>query len=195
MNKPLHKAILPGALVNGQPATLGVMGGGQLGRMFVHAAQSMGYRTAVLDADPVSPAGLVSHFHIQTGYEDAAGLAELAERFLKFVFARVLERCPEDMAFFAEFIATSWTYAITNQVPSQQWQKGDVPVWRDDLPIVTGVDDPARVGAAHVAFIGAVPRRFFVFRRPATSKSIRPVPKSTCAHVSRSIASARRAVW
>lgn len=60
------------------------------------------------------------------------------------------------VAFFAEFIATSWTYAITNQVPSQQWQKGDVPVWKDDLPIVTGVDDPARVGAAHVAFIGAV---------------------------------------
>ena len=41
--------ILPGA-------TLGVMGGGQLGRMFVHAAQSMGYRTAVLDADATSPA-------------------------------------------------------------------------------------------------------------------------------------------
>ena len=39
-------------------ATLGVIGGGQLGRMFVHAAQSMGYRTAVLDPDPLSPAGL-----------------------------------------------------------------------------------------------------------------------------------------
>ena len=36
-------------------ATLGVMGGGQLGRMFVHAAQAMGYRTAVLDPDPASP--------------------------------------------------------------------------------------------------------------------------------------------
>ena len=42
MNKPLHKALLPGSLVNGQPATLGVMGGGQLGRMFVQAAQAMG---------------------------------------------------------------------------------------------------------------------------------------------------------
>jgi 5-(carboxyamino)imidazole ribonucleotide synthase len=37
----------------------------------------MGYFTAVLDADPTSPAGLVSHHHIQTGYEDP-GLAELA---------------------------------------------------------------------------------------------------------------------
>ena len=59
-------------------STLGVLGGGQLGRMFVHAAQTMGYFTAVLDADPTSPAGLVSHHHIQTGYEDPDGLAQLA---------------------------------------------------------------------------------------------------------------------
>ena len=32
-------------------STLGVLGGGQLGRMFVHAAQTMGYATAVLDPD------------------------------------------------------------------------------------------------------------------------------------------------
>jgi len=57
---------------------LGVMGGGQLGRMFVHAAQAMGYATAVLDLDATSPAGLVSHHHIQTAYEDPQGLAQLA---------------------------------------------------------------------------------------------------------------------
>lgn len=65
------EVILPGA-------TLGVLGGGQLGRMFVQSAQAMGYFTAVLDADPTSPAGLVSHHHIRTGYEDPQGLAELA---------------------------------------------------------------------------------------------------------------------
>ncbi len=58
-------------------ATLGVMGGGQLGRMFVHAAQQMGYATAVLDADPASPAGLVAHHHIQADYLDPQGLAQL----------------------------------------------------------------------------------------------------------------------
>ena len=63
--------ILPGA-------TLGVLGGGQLGRMFVQEAQAMGYFTAVLDQDATSPAGLVSHHHIRTGYEDAQGLAEMA---------------------------------------------------------------------------------------------------------------------
>jgi len=57
--------------------TLGVMGGGQLGRMFVHAAQAMGYRTAVLDPDPESPAGLVSHVHIAAAYDDPAALAQL----------------------------------------------------------------------------------------------------------------------
>ena len=60
-------------------ATLGVMGGGQLGRMFVHVAQGMGYFTAVLDPDEASPAGLVSHHHIRTAYLDEAGLAQLAQ--------------------------------------------------------------------------------------------------------------------
>ena len=63
--------LLPGA-------TLGVIGGGQLGRMWVHAAQRMGYNTAVLDPDAHSPAGLVSHHHIHTDYLDAAGLKQLA---------------------------------------------------------------------------------------------------------------------
>ena len=63
--------LLPGA-------ALGVMGGGQLGRMFVHAAQTMGYRTVVLEPDATSPAGLVAHQHVAAAYADAAGLAELA---------------------------------------------------------------------------------------------------------------------
>ena len=76
MNAP----ILPGTTATGQQTTLGVMGGGQLGRMFVQAAQAMGYFTAVLDPDPASPAGLVSHFHIQTDYLDEQGLAQLMQR-------------------------------------------------------------------------------------------------------------------
>ncbi|MDP3170735.1 MAG: 5-(carboxyamino)imidazole ribonucleotide synthase [Polaromonas sp.] len=71
--------IFPGSVdASGRPATLGVMGGGQLGRMFVHAAQRLGYFTAVLDPDPASPAGRVSHHHIATGYSDAQGLQQLA---------------------------------------------------------------------------------------------------------------------
>jgi 5-(carboxyamino)imidazole ribonucleotide synthase len=64
--------ILPGA-------TLGVVGGGQLGRMFVHAAQAMGYDTAVLDPDPASPAGRVAHHHVHADYLDLTALARLAD--------------------------------------------------------------------------------------------------------------------
>lgn len=61
------------------PASLlGVMGGGQLGRMFVHAAQAMGYRVAVLEPDPGSPAGAAADRHLRAPYVDAAALAELA---------------------------------------------------------------------------------------------------------------------
>lgn len=66
-------------LLPGQ-ATLGVLGGGQLGRMFVHAAQALGYRCVVLDPDEASPAGAVAHEHLKADYLDAAALAELARR-------------------------------------------------------------------------------------------------------------------
>jgi 5-(carboxyamino)imidazole ribonucleotide synthase len=75
-----RQTVLPGSAVSGQQATLGVMGGGQLGRMFVQAAQAMGYFTVVLDPDVISPAGLVSHYHIQTDYLDEQGLAQLMQR-------------------------------------------------------------------------------------------------------------------
>ena len=71
MSNHPRAALLPGA-------TLGVMGGGQLGRMFVHAAQRLGYFTAVLDPDPTSPAGRVSHHHLHADYLDTPALAELA---------------------------------------------------------------------------------------------------------------------
>ena len=58
-------------------AILGVLGGGQLGRMFTIAARSMGYRVWVLDPDPHSPAGSMADRHIQAGYRDPAALAEM----------------------------------------------------------------------------------------------------------------------
>ena len=66
--------ILPSA----DPSTwLGVMGGGQLGRMFAHAAQSMGYQVAVLEPSADCPAGQVADRTIEGNYNDAAALAEL----------------------------------------------------------------------------------------------------------------------
>src|SRR5690606_5077152 len=59
---------------------LGMLGGGQLGRMLCHAAQSLGYKVAVLDPDPLSPAGAVAELHLQAAYDDASALDQLATR-------------------------------------------------------------------------------------------------------------------
>jgi 5-(carboxyamino)imidazole ribonucleotide synthase len=67
------KMIEPGAF-------LGLLGGGQLGRMFTMAAQSMGYRVIVLDPGAHSPAGSVADEHIAADYLDPEALRTLASR-------------------------------------------------------------------------------------------------------------------
>lgn len=62
--------ILPGG-------TLGVVGGGQLGRMFTAEAQRMGYRVVVLDPDPDAPAGQISDQHIARPWTDPGALADM----------------------------------------------------------------------------------------------------------------------
>jgi 5-(carboxyamino)imidazole ribonucleotide synthase len=59
------------------PTWLGVMGGGQLGRMFAHAAQAMGYKVAVLEPAADCPAGQSADRLLVAGYTDGAALAEL----------------------------------------------------------------------------------------------------------------------
>ena len=62
--------ILPGA-------TLGILGGGQLGRMFTIAARTMGYKVMVLDPDFASPAGQMANVHLQADYTDHGALKQL----------------------------------------------------------------------------------------------------------------------
>ena len=63
--------ILPGS-------TLGILGGGQLGRMFCNAARNMGYQMSVLDPDSDSPAGQIADDHIEAAYTDKEALDYLA---------------------------------------------------------------------------------------------------------------------
>ena len=65
------KPILPGA-------TIGIFGGGQLGRMTAMAARGMGYRILVLDPDPACPARFVVDGCIEAGWDDAREAANLA---------------------------------------------------------------------------------------------------------------------
>lgn len=64
--------ILPGG-------TLGMLGGGQLGRMFTLAARTMGYNVIVLDPDPDSPAGELATDHVCADYTDHTALEYIAK--------------------------------------------------------------------------------------------------------------------
>ena len=61
------------------PATLGMLGGGQLGRFFVTAAHELGYQVWVLDPDRNSPAGQIAERHFCVDYNDYAALDEFAQ--------------------------------------------------------------------------------------------------------------------
>src|SRR5690625_5835367 len=61
------------------PAWLGVVGGGQLGRMFCQAAQRTGYQVAVLDPEPQSPTGQIAHKHFCAAYDDEQALQEMGQ--------------------------------------------------------------------------------------------------------------------
>jgi len=65
--------VMPGAM-------LGVLGGGQLGRMFVQAAQQMGYQVTVLDPDRGSPAGRVADVFICADYDDQVALEKIGQQ-------------------------------------------------------------------------------------------------------------------
>ena len=62
------------------PATLGMLGGGQLGRYFVMSAHRLGYKVIVLDPDPISIAGAAADEQIVAAYDDADALRDLASR-------------------------------------------------------------------------------------------------------------------
>jgi 5-(carboxyamino)imidazole ribonucleotide synthase len=61
------------------PATIGILGGGQLGRMLALAARSMGYRIAILDADEECPAAAIADHHVLAGYDDVGAASRLAD--------------------------------------------------------------------------------------------------------------------
>ncbi|SJM33451.1 5-(carboxyamino)imidazole ribonucleotide synthase [Mesorhizobium delmotii] len=59
-------------------STIGIVGGGQLGRMLAMAAARLGYRIVVLEPQPDCPAAQVANRQITAAYDDTAALAELA---------------------------------------------------------------------------------------------------------------------
>ncbi|MTV83056.1 5-(carboxyamino)imidazole ribonucleotide synthase [Secundilactobacillus folii] len=60
------------------PATIGIIGGGQLGQMMALAAKAMGYKVGVLDPTEDAPAAQVADFQIIAAYDDVSALKQLA---------------------------------------------------------------------------------------------------------------------
>jgi len=68
----MSNRVLPGS-------TIGMLGGGQLGRMFTIAARTMGYEVIVLDPDTESPAGKLATDHVCASYDDQTVLDYMAQ--------------------------------------------------------------------------------------------------------------------
>jgi 5-(carboxyamino)imidazole ribonucleotide synthase len=81
------------------PAVIGILGGGQLGRMLAMAARAMGYRVTVLDPDPSCPAAAVADEVVVGGYDDViaarrlAGISDVVTYELEHVAADVVDAC------------------------------------------------------------------------------------------------------
>ncbi|WP_295750702.1 5-(carboxyamino)imidazole ribonucleotide synthase [Undibacterium sp.] len=65
-------------LPNSSSSYLGMLGGGQLGRMFVHEAQTLGFKVLVLEPEIDCPAGQAADQHLQAAYDDPEALAKMA---------------------------------------------------------------------------------------------------------------------
>ena len=97
MRRALIKTILP-------PATIGIVGGGQLGQMMALSAKAMGYRVGILDPTPNAPAAQVADFQITAEYDDQAALLQLAQRsaVLTYEFENAAEETLQKASQYAE---------------------------------------------------------------------------------------------
>jgi len=92
----VNHPILPGA-------TIGVLGSGQLGRMFAIAARQMGYRVHTFSPDYDTPTGQVADWETQADYEDLDAVRKFAQSVsvVTFEFENISARAAEAAAAFA----------------------------------------------------------------------------------------------
>jgi phosphoribosylaminoimidazole carboxylase len=73
--------------VHGPSETIvGVLGGGQLGRMFCQAASEMAIKVIVLDPQENCPASSLAYQHMVGSFDDSTTVQEFAKRFIFFLF-------------------------------------------------------------------------------------------------------------
>ena len=105
------------------PATLGVLGGGQLGRYFVMAARKLGYRVLVLDPDSYSVAGRIADEHIVAAYDDRVALDRMAESCAAITME--FESVPADsLAYLAKFVPVRPSAEVVAICQNRSVEKG-----------------------------------------------------------------------
>jgi 5-(carboxyamino)imidazole ribonucleotide synthase len=134
-------------------ATIGVIGGGQLGRMLGLAARQLGYRIVVLDPDPLCPAAAVADGVIVAAYDDVDAGVELAARSdvvtyeLEHISPAVVRRIDADRPIHP----VEYTLRMTQDRLAERHflESAGAPVapWRE----VRSLDD-LRAGAAELGF-------------------------------------------
>jgi 5-(carboxyamino)imidazole ribonucleotide synthase len=130
------KPILPGA-------TIGIFGGGQLGRMTAMAARAMGYRIIVLDPDPACPARFIVDGCIEAGWDDAREAANFA-RGCDVVTLEIEQISPASMEAAASFAPVrpggAMLAIIQNRIEQKDWlRRNGFPV--GDYRAVHSLDD------------------------------------------------------
>ena len=129
------------------PATIGVLGGGQLGRMLGFAARAMGYRMVVLDPDPDCPAAAVADAVVAGSYDDVVAALWMAERAdvvtfeLEHVSAEVVARLDWDWPVRPNVYALEITQDRLLERRFLEGERAAVAPWRE-------VGDPAALTAA-----------------------------------------------
>ncbi len=110
-------AILPGA-------TIGILGGGQLGRMVAMAARSLGYRIQVMDPDPSCPARFVVDACFEGSWDDAQAAANLA-RGSDVVTLEIEQVSIESLEEAAKYApvrpSAELLYVIQNRIRQKEW--------------------------------------------------------------------------
>ncbi len=144
------------------PATLGVVGGGQLGMYFVLAAKAMGYRTIVLEPDPRSPAAAVADRHLCAPYDDESALAVFADA-CDAVTVEFENPPPKALAWLGRHVllrpaAEAVSIARDRWTEKQFLMEAGVPIAPcvviDDEPMTSDVGFPALLKTAELGYDG-----------------------------------------
>jgi 5-(carboxyamino)imidazole ribonucleotide synthase len=125
------------------PATIGIMGGGQLGMMLAIIARQFGYKVAILEPNLDCPAHQVADIHITTAYDDEHGLAQLAQ--ISSIITTEFENVPatslEYLAQFKPVYPSSQSIKIAQDRGLEKQFFQSIGLKTADFQLISNIDD------------------------------------------------------